>query len=70
MKRKEFIKKDSKETYIGDGLYASFDGYQFILSCERENGKHWVGLEPPVFDALIDLRKQVYKDAENLTDEE
>ena len=69
MNRKDFIRKYSQKTYLGDGLYAVFDGFHFVLSTERENGEHWVGLEPPVFDALIAMRKQVYKDAENLTDE-
>lgn len=69
MKRKEFIDKYSKQTYLGDGLYASFDGYHFVLKTERENGIHWVGLEPPVFDALIHFRKEVYQDAENIEKE-
>jgi len=69
MKRQDFIKEYTTKRHLGDGLYAHFDGYHFILSTERENGTHWVGLEPCVFDAFIDYRKQVYKDAENLTDE-
>ena len=71
MKRKDFIKQYSRNHYLGDGLYVSFDGFHFILSAEREPGiTHWVGLEPPVFDALIRYRKkEVYKDAEDLTDE-
>jgi len=36
-----------KETYLGDGLYVSFDGYMFILRAPREDGVHWVALEPP-----------------------
>jgi len=69
MKRKDFIKKYTQKTYLGDGLYAQFDGYHFVLTTPRENGEHMVGLEPPVFDALIAFRKKVYEDAENLTDE-
>lgn len=41
-----------KETYLGDGLYASFDGYQFILRAPRENGDHWVALDPRTLDAF------------------
>ena len=70
MKRKDFIAQYSKKSHLGDGLYVHFDGFHFILSAERENGWHWVGLEPPVFENLIKHRRQVYKDAENLTDEE
>lgn len=64
MKRNEFIDKYRKKTYLGDGLYVSFDGYHFILSTERDNTIHWIGLEPSVFDMLIAMRKQVYKDAD------
>jgi hypothetical protein len=44
-----------KETYLGDGLYASFDGYQFDLRAPREHGDHWVGLEPQVLNSFIDF---------------
>lgn len=66
MNREDFIKKYSKKTYLGDGLYARFDGFHFVLSTERENGEHWVGLEPFVFDNLIKFRREVYKDAEDI----
>jgi hypothetical protein len=33
------------ETYLGDGLYASFDGYQVKLRAPREGGDHEVFLE-------------------------
>lgn len=36
------------DEYLGDGLYASFDGWQFRLWTERENGVHEVYLEPSV----------------------
>ena len=42
-----------EKRYLGDGLYAEFDGYQIILSTERETGmKHWVALESSVMHAL------------------
>lgn len=41
------------EQYLGDGLYASFDGYQIILRAPRENGDHWVALEPAVLAAFL-----------------
>lgn len=50
-----------KETYLGDGLYASFDGYQIILRAPREGGDHWVGLEPQVFDALVEFKDAVLR---------
>jgi hypothetical protein len=48
-----------RETYLGDGLYASFDGFMITLRAPRENGDHWVGLEPNVFAALVEYQKQV-----------
>ncbi len=41
------------ESYLGDGLYATFDGWQMILRAPRDDGDHWVGLEPETFAALI-----------------
>lgn len=66
--REEFRNKYSKKHYIGDGAFVHFDGYHFILTTERENGWHEIGLEPPVFDELIRYRKEVYKNAENIKD--
>jgi hypothetical protein len=33
------------ETYLGDGLYASWDGWQVKLRAPREGGDHVVFLE-------------------------
>jgi hypothetical protein len=41
------------ERYLGDGLYASFDGFMITLRAPREHGEHWVGLEPQVFAELL-----------------
>jgi hypothetical protein len=41
------------EHYLGDGLYASFDGFQVLLRAPREHGDHWVGLEWNVFCNLV-----------------
>src|SRR5258708_38413754 len=49
----------SKEIYLGDGLYASFDGFMITLRAPRENGDHLVMLEPEVFAALVEFQKRV-----------
>lgn len=36
------------ESYIGDGLFASFDGLGITLRAPRESGDHFVYLEPEV----------------------
>lgn len=47
-----------QEEYLGDGLYISFDGYQIRLRAPRENGDHFVALEPKVFQSLIEWINQ------------
>jgi hypothetical protein len=37
--------KMNHETYLGDGLYASWDGYQIRLRAPRDGGDHEVFLE-------------------------
>lgn len=41
-----------EETYLGDGLYASFDGWQIKLRAPRDNGDHEVYLDGSVYTAL------------------
>ena len=49
--------KRPHEEYLGDGLYADFDGYQIILSANDRVGgpgsTDKVALEPGVVDAFI-----------------
>jgi hypothetical protein len=63
MTRKQFKQIYYTETYIGDGLYAHFDGYHIVLRAPRLGGDHHVALEPPVFDALLKYRERIYEDA-------
>lgn len=42
-----------KDTYLGDGLYARESGGMIILEAPREDGEHWVALEPGVFETLL-----------------
>lgn len=42
------------ERYLGDGLYASFDGYHVWLRAPQAFGPdHKVALEPEVWAALV-----------------
>jgi hypothetical protein len=45
MDKKILIELLKRKEYLGDGLYAHHDGQYIILSTEREDGIHWVGLE-------------------------
>jgi len=40
------------KTYLGDGVYATFDGYQVWLTTERENGEHKIAIDPYVMACL------------------
>lgn len=51
----------AQQTYLGDGLYAEFDGFGFKLWADRGNDTHWVYLEPEVFDALVRFRASFAK---------
>lgn len=41
------------ETYLGDGLYASSDGWQVRLRAPREGGDHEVFLDPDILRAFL-----------------
>lgn len=43
----------SKEHYLGDGLYASHDGFQFILRAPRAYDDHYVALEDDVLESFF-----------------
>lgn len=52
------------ETYLGDGLYASFDGYQIKLRAPRDGADSVVFLEPEVVMALADYIATLHKPKE------
>jgi hypothetical protein len=50
-----------KPKYLGDGVYASFDGYQIWLVVEP--GSKAIALEPAVLDALNDYARRALSSA-------
>lgn len=62
----EFREKHYKPVYIGDGLFAEFDGYHIILKTERSNEEHWIGIEPSVWNKLVEYREKIYEDAKTI----
>jgi hypothetical protein len=46
------MRKD-EETYLGDGLYAKFDGHRFELYASDGSKTNRVFLEPDVLSAFI-----------------
>jgi hypothetical protein len=52
----------SGKTYLGDGLYASYDGYQIRLWTDRGDGDiHEVYLNPATLDSLLKFMKRFFK---------
>lgn len=49
-----------REEYIGDGVYASFDGFNIVLRVERNGKDETIYLEPVVFEALLIFAKKFY----------
>lgn len=45
-----------KETYLGDAVYASFDGYKIWIRTDEGNG---IFLQPAVFKALVEYEEQI-----------
>jgi hypothetical protein len=49
---------DEHQTYLGDGVYASFDGFQIWLAANHHENKV-VALEPQVFKRLCEYAKML-----------
>lgn len=49
-----------KETYLGDGLYASFDGYQIRLRAPRSPEDHMVFMEHQAFLEFLKYANSVF----------
>ncbi len=45
--------------YIGDGVYASFDGYHIILDLRAQDSTTRIALEPAVLTELMRYRADV-----------
>lgn len=46
-------------TYLGDGVYASFDGYHIWLHVGSHDSPRLVALEPEVLEALDRYRREI-----------
>lgn len=49
------VKPPAPERYIGDGVYARHDGYQFWLRTDRDGMRHEIALDPGTFNALVEM---------------
>lgn len=56
-----------EKTYLGDSVYADFDGFHVILTTENgypDDPRNRIALEPPVFAALVKYRDALMAAAE------
>lgn len=49
-----------QETYLGDGVYARFEGYAICLHTQRLSGRHEIYLEPSEYQKLKAFAQQVW----------
>lgn len=47
------------ETYLGDGVYAVFDGFSIVLDLRMQDNTTKITLEPTVLDELDRFRKRL-----------
>lgn len=47
------------DAYLGDGVYASFDGYQIWLSAEGVNGMNEIAIDDQTWRALVAYRERL-----------
>lgn len=52
------MSNEYEEVYIGDGVYARWDGFSVLLKTERDNGTHYIYLEPAHVERIVKLVDQ------------
>ncbi len=58
-------KPDPKHEYLGDGVYASFDGYHVWLRTGSHDAEPAIALEPAVFMSLARYYERVWKGSDD-----
>lgn len=51
---------DKHHRYLGDGVYASFDGYHIWLRTGSHDAEPAIALEPAVIEALLEYRRDMH----------
>ncbi len=50
---------ENTKEYLGDGVYADFDGYHIVLSAERDGFMNTIFIEPEVMASLLNYAKLI-----------
>jgi len=53
-----------KQEYLGDGVYAKWDGYQIELRANDPDSEDVIYIEPRVLDALVQFLERCTKEKE------
>ena len=56
---RETIEHLQNKEYIGDGVYAGFDGYHVVLWTERDGGRETIFLDASVLESFAELRRAI-----------
>lgn len=56
-----------EDDYLGDGVYASFDGRHITLDLRAQDTTTYIALEPAVMEALIRYYKRAFPTTEEPT---
>jgi len=54
------VEGERDQTYLGDGVYASFDGYQIWLRADRFGAEQAIAVEPEVLAQLVRYAAKVF----------
>ena len=49
-----------QKDYLGDGVYASFDGMHIVLEVERDERTERIYLDSNIYDALIRYHDKIF----------
>jgi len=53
-----------EDRYLGDGVYASSDGYHIILDLRGQDNFTRIGLDPEVMNELLKFQKDAFPEKE------
>ena len=53
--------REGTDQYLGDGVYASHDGFGVILDLRGQDSTTRIYLEPEIFDRLVQYRDRITK---------
>lgn len=53
-----------EDTYLGDGVYASWDGYHLWLDTRAQDPVNRIALEPAVLEQLDNYRRRIQSETD------